>query len=357
MERKDAPNVGQPVFPARALEPMDEFQVLSYCSNAIEQLGGTEKFDFVIASGGRISGFHHGFSDLDLYFCPVGDYDVPRHLIDVDGCVVQFNRVPREVAAQLAFGMRSFTYSIGNRTQFRLFDQHRKLISRIVTATRVWVSDDGRATLDAIRPDVYKRLAMALWGRQTGRLLEDVVGGLDVGDLAIACRAASEALMAALECGLAATGDLHSGDSLLWRRFANNAVLSPLQPEVFGLSAALCDPTDPGITRTIRSACRLASVVATTAQLDGWDGEWRELSITAGELADPAPAFAGAPGADRPLTNPFHVLLRYADGLAIDGPDRALRCDERTARVWMAANTGGASANALQMLADKGLLS
>lgn len=348
MERKDA-HVEPRAFPTRRLEPLDEFQVLGYSTAAIEEVGGTACFDFVIASGGRVSGFHHGYSDLDLYFCPVGDNDVPRHLFEYDGCVVQFNRVRREVAADIALGMRSFTYGIDNRYQVRMFDHHRYLISRMVTATRVWVTEDGRAMLDAVRPDVYKRLAMALWARKTGRMLEDVAGALAVGDLAIACRAGAEALVASLECALCATGDLHTGESLLWRRVANNAVLAPLQPAVLSCMAAMHDPSGPEITRTLRSASRLASVLASAAQLEGWHEDWSELSVHPEELGE-----GGPPGARR--TDPYHVVLRYADAIAINGPDRALRCDEKTVRVWLSANSGAASDRAVEMLDGKGLL-
>jgi hypothetical protein len=285
---------------------------------ALARFPDPARYDFIVASGGRVSGYYHAYSDLDLYAGLTRDIaDDEEFEIPVDGVPVQVSELTHALIARVAAELGEYRLTRDDRRQADAFATYGKLASRLVTGIVVRSTVVGDAALNALSLASFRRIGMSVHGLFVARMIEDAAGGVAQGDPSIGVQGAALALNAALDCLLFAAGDVHWGDALLWRRIAAHPALAAagrlVSDGLQRLYASLYEPQDQALI-TVRTACRTASVLASAAAVTACGCDASEMEASA-MLANPA--------IDWTLTGgsvPFTVAVSFGDGLSLLAP-------------------------------------
>lgn len=271
----------------------------------------------IFLSGGMLSGYHHAYSDVDLYVVSAASSEplLFRH----GALVVQLNPVSGETMRRLV-DLYSLDVSI---TAAAIGDhmKHRKLGSRLVTGSPLTAA---ASTCRLPHLASYRALEMAARSAQVARMLEDAAGSLAFGDLLMGTRAATQALEASLEVALASLGDLHFGEALLWRRLASSSIAEHLST-----FQALSQPRGVSRHETIADIVRSSFVAS---RLCSWA---LLLNLHSHSSPRALPVDSILQGADSPIGSPFHTLIEGPTGASIVGLDRAFRVNQHSALAWL----------------------
>lgn len=317
-------------------------------SDIVDDLGGPDAFHFIVASGGRVHGNAHGYSDLDFYGWPKNP-DQTGRVWEIDGLVVQLNNIVESDLEDIGKCYRFLDYHPKNRRQMWIHIRLAKLASRILTGVQLCASPEGSDYLTQIYPEVYRKLVMCHSAQVVSRMLEDAAGAIEVGDAEIANLATVQALTASAESALAAVGDLQWGEALLWRRLKNNPKLKEVNTLVRNSLHIVTSPEDENWQESARRACHVASVLVSTSQLEGWD--------------KPAEGITGLGGAGKIIsgewsTDPFCAVAFYTNSVAIAGHDRGMRTNKSSAKLWLRINElNKPKYSTIDAFASKGLAS
>lgn len=277
-----------------------------------------------VVSGSLVAGVGHAVSDVDLYVVSSGE-PLPGHAYTTYGPAVHVSPVREEQVRRLADHAADFRVTSADRSQLSLGPAENKLLLRLLNGERLLATDPYARLLDRMDVDVVRRLVMLRHGAHAVELQEDVFGALRSGDPYTALTAAHRALLHSLEAGLAGVGDVYDHEKVVFRRLlAQPATVALVQP-AWSLLESGIRPGAPAdeVARVARDRLLLGSLLVGTAMLDGWD-----------RPAGAVPSFAV--GAGGPLRSPYFGLLRFADGIALSGPDTGFRVSERMARLWLA---------------------
>ncbi|GJF33425.1 hypothetical protein KNE206_61250 [Kitasatospora sp. NE20-6] len=275
--------------------------------------GRHDSYAFVVASGGRVSGYYHAYSDVDLYagLTPAARGDQEIEAV-VDGVVVQLSELPHALVADVVTHLGEHLLTRADRRQAEMFARYGKIASRLVTGTVVRCTAEGAAVLGGLSRDAFRRIGLSVHGLFVARMLEDAAGAVACADPYIGVRAAALALDAALDCLLHEAGDLHWGDALLWRRLAAHPGLAAAERlAADSLRRLYSDLHEPDkALAAVRAACRTASVLASLAAV--------RVTGATGVPGLPTDACTGRPTDDRVL--PFTVAVNFRDGLSLLAP-------------------------------------
>ena len=294
-----------------------------------------EQFDLVIASGGTLSGFTHAYSDLDLYALPREGVAVGGRLESIDNLIVQVNIIDPLDFEQIVDTYRSFRMTREDKAQIHSHLRWRKLGSRLVSGRVIVETDLGTRVRSNLSAEVYRRLVMTCGAIQMGRMLEDAYGSLLTGDLLMLDRASELALVEAIDVVLAGVGDLHYGESILWRRFFTHSATRSHADEAYRIAKGHWENDKSIGPEWAIERCRLASSLASQAILRGWDESVTMITID-------------HPDANADLVrNPFFHILRLEDAISICGPDKAFRTNATTAEEWLREETTSMASNHL----------
>ncbi|MFK4299150.1 hypothetical protein ABH924_004331 [Arthrobacter sp. GAS37] len=298
----------------------------------VRELEGRVSFDgfeLVVVSGGTLSGLRHAYSDLDLYAVPKAGNTVESSLHQISGIVVQLNVISRDSFDQIIETYRSFRISTIDKSQIHDHLRWQKLGSRFVTGVKVHSTDRGASEFNQISRDAYRHLVMTCSSIQMGRMLEDALGGLRSSDLLIADRAADIALAEGLSVVLAGVGELHYGESLLWRRVFTHPALSHLGHELYAMTRITSTNMSESsqLIRSIVARCSTASFLASKLVLDAWEVEAERVDVDLSTVMG-----------DGVQRSPFVHILRLSDAMSLTGLDKAYRTNIGTANAWLQAD-------------------
>ncbi|RDG39805.1 hypothetical protein [Streptomyces corynorhini] len=172
--------------------------------------------------------------------------------------------------------------------------------------------------------DVVAKVMIYRNAYEVGVLLEDAHGALAIGDPYTALLATHDAVKAGLDALLSAERDLYIGPKFLLRRAARSRLLGPLFPTLWELlhEPVPLDGLAERAEAVVRRRASLAVALVAVATTDGWDG--------AADIERLRPRRLGG----GPLQDPFHSLIRFADGFVLAGPNVAYDLNEHMARLW-----------------------
>lgn len=281
-----------------------------YALEALERLPKARRYSFVVASGGRVSGYFHAHSDLDLYALQVDGAPEPEDLdVEVDGLLVQINELAPALVEDMAVAIGQHRLTRTDRRQTEAFRTYGKLVSRLVTGVSLQSNAMGERAIQKFDSREFARLGVTVHGLMVARMLEDAAGAVEFGDAEIGIAAASRAVHAGLEAVLFAFGDVHWGDSLLFRRLTSYPQLAPIDRLARRQLSALFDPSlsPEQVLRAVRRGSRFASVLASLSALPSEPlGRWHDVD----QLVDRAGGTDVA----------FSVAVRFADELCVLSP-------------------------------------
>lgn len=270
----------------------------------------------VFLSGGMLSGFNHAFSDVDLYVITDDDCSA---LYPRNNLVVQLNQVPIGTFNQI-----TDLYRQNMQITPSGFGKHmdgRKIASRLVTSLPLTTK---AKSLPLPHSSAYMRLEIAARGAQVARMLEDAAGSVAFGDLLMAAQAAKNALESGIEASLAALGDLHFGEAILWRRVQACSTLASEFDALWSASTWPVRNDRVAVSEYVTKTCFIASRLASWAVVLSELNPQRTLPMR-NILRDSV----------NPLGSPFHVLISGPRGLSIVGLDKAFRASVSAAMSWL----------------------
>ncbi|MGE7435351.1 hypothetical protein [Kitasatospora sp. NPDC001175] len=296
---------------------------LAAARSVLERVVDTDKVRLAFVGGSLAAGLGHGMSDVDLYVAAEPGTDLPKRGYREGGYVVQINPLSTAQLEQIAAICTEFTASRTDRWQVLVGDVELQPSIRYAIGSVLIDKDSGLPSTDQAKLTVRKIL-MTRWAYDVSGFGEDALGALQVGDELTALQSSSIAVECAVECVLAAVGDVYLGRKFLLRRTARNEALREVLPRIWD---GLRLPQAPGgieeTTRVVTENMRVAGHLVVNALLDGWDA--------------PAPHIAACPDHwedGGPTRSPWVVPVRLSDSWGMAGPDAGYRVKQGTVRLW-----------------------
>ncbi|MEV6690286.1 nucleotidyltransferase domain-containing protein [Micromonospora sp. NPDC051196] len=281
----------------------------------------------MILTGSIAAGLGHEQSDIDVMLIT----DQPGQVHELN-----YNRGGRRIDL-LPFALKDFRRVIDLTSAFRATrqDRHQVMLdhvtamraARVATGELLWADATAQAELDRIDLVALARMLMVRAAIEAATYTEDAVGCMAIGDWYTALDAAQLALRKACDSVLTAGQDFYISDKFLFRRLARLPQAKSVFDDVWSLVQASPSPaTDPkACAATVQNRLLLAGYLVGRALLDGWTGDLPDLTYS-------------PPSAEGPRRSPEFSLMRFADAIALAGPNVGFEVSEPTARLWLALN-------------------
>lgn len=265
-------------------------------------------------------GLGHAESDLDIVAVHATAEAARQHA--VDGRRLDLTTVSLASWTARAEAMSRYHVTRSDRSQGELDRADMTKTLRYAVAGRLPVG--GR--LAGPDRDVVAQVMIYRNAFQVASLAEDARGALSVGDPYTALLAARGALESGLDALLSAERDLYIGPKFLLRRVARSRLLGPHLPAVWELlhEPVPLDGLAGHAEGVVRRRLALAVALVGIATTQGWDG-----TDAVPELRLPRTGPAAGP-----LQDPYHCLMRFADGFGLAGPNTAYELNGHMASLW-----------------------
>jgi hypothetical protein len=290
----------------------------------LDRVIGDANIALAFVSGSLVAGLGHSLSDVDLYVHRSDDEPVPERGFREDGFIVQINPLSQSKMDVIRRICPEFVATAADRQQLQISERDLVLAVRYsigyTLVNRLPALPDLQQSRETMKHVVMARAAYDLSG-----MAEDALGALQSGDTLTATFAAQLSMTYALECVLAASGDLYVGTKFLPRRCAR---VEPLRECLDLIWDCLRLPHLSADYATVSQAVMRNLYVATylvgVATLHGW-------SETLGRIERPELAFGAGV-----LRSPWVVPVRFGDIWGMVGPDIGYRVTEAMVRLWLA---------------------
>lgn len=289
----------------------------------------------VVASGSRVVGNYHAFSDVDFYVRVAGEFPPEGHVAHRLGSYVcQFNHVSEAALEVLTTTLvPPLVLTPRDPQAVRTVYDHDKLASRIATGRLIL----GPPMVPEGFLEGYRQAKISQLVQQISRLLEDLAGSVLVADGALILGACQEIMRDSLELALAAVGDLQYGEILTVSRADARIETAELRARLARYASAL-----EGLDRDALTDHPVVLAVARTAS-------WLSLATARRFARDDlhpipechVPDFLATPGSA--LINPYAAAVHYSDGRsALLLPDRAVRVNvDALEAIWELTSAWG----------------
>jgi hypothetical protein len=288
--------------------------------SVFEAEGGGDAHTFAAISGSLVAGFGHGLSDVDIYVVPrPGVRRSGRRYTEL-GRRIQLNRVTPERFARLCGIGTRFTATIRDRAHLDLPELDLKYLVNLAIADVIHAETEPAAVHGAIDRAAVRQLLLVTRALDMSRYAEDCHGALESGDALVAVRAARLALHFGVELGATASDELYQGKHFLYDRVQRAGLLDEPTWDLLSRGVAWRASTEE-VANYVDRCLTLASHLSAHAMYGGWAEPLRGV-----------PALPARPVG--PRRDPYHALVRYADGPTLSGPLQGLRISDDVALLW-----------------------
>ncbi|MBN9795613.1 hypothetical protein DMP17_44665 [Pseudonocardia sp. TMWB2A] len=195
---------------------------------------------------------------------------------------------------------------------------------RLAVASPVFADDHVARRLAEISLPALSRMLMTRAAIEAATYTEDAIGCALSGDTYTALDASELALRKACDVLLAASRDFYISDKFLFRRLARCTEFTAFREPVWRSlhDEITLDGAPQQVRAVVSRRLLLANRLAAAAQLDGWD-------------EPPGVLVHRSPASDGISRSPAYSMIRFADGLALAGPNTGFDVSEIAARLWL----------------------
>lgn len=310
---------------AEVLDMLLDQAHLDAARRVLAEVVGGERIRLAFVSGSLAAGLGHGLSDVDLYVAlRQEDGVLELHSYRSDGFIVQVNPLSQEDVDLIASTCSGYSDTAEHRPQTTLAEADLQRCARYAIGT-VLVADAGLPSTE-VSVLTIRRILMNANAYLVSHLAEDSLGAIRSGDPLTALQASQMAVESALECALAACGDVYVGRKFQLRRAARARALRGILRDLRGF---LCQPNHAvSLAQTADLVARrqlFCSHLVSWSLLEGWEGPVVGF-----------PAFADRQCDGGPLRSPWVTPVRFADSWGMAGPDTGFRTRAAMIRLWHA---------------------